>query len=117
MDLPDNKFTSPMGDLTAARFGGHTVANENVVSVGTTRQTLLRNNPNRVSWAMINEGLNDVRVTFDPSISSTSGWLLSASGGIILSDWETDGDTVGYEIFGIAVGAPNNVRIREVFRL
>ena len=116
MALPNNPPQSPLEALSYARFGGHTYAIEGVVSVGTTRQTLIRNNPNRVYWVMVNEGANDVRVSFDPSITSASGFLLAASGGVIIGDWENEGETVGYETFGLAVGAAVNVRIREVIR-
>lgn len=83
----------------------------------TTRDTVLPNNPNRVFWAMINEGANDIHISTDPSITNTSGWLLPASGGVISMNWQIDGESVGYAVYAICSVSPNNLRIREVIRL
>lgn len=116
MALPNVVPQSPLETLSIARFGGHTYGTEDVVTVLTTRTTILRNNPNRVYWVMINEGANDIRVSFDPSISATSGFVLAASGGVIVADWFNEGETVGYEVYGIAVGVDTRLRVREVIR-
>ncbi len=107
---------SPLEALSNRRFEGHTYINEGVTTLGATRVVLLPNNPNRLFWILINEGLNDVRVSTSPDISAVSGWLVPASGGIISMFWEQDGEGVGYTLYGIAtVGAPD-VRVREVVR-
>lgn len=113
----ENPTISPLRALSQSRFGGPTYAVERVVTIPLTRITLLVNNPNRVYWMVINEGLNDVRVTIDPAISATSGWLLPAAGGVLLSDWEDEGEIVGYEVYAIANVAASTVRVREVIRL
>ena len=116
MAIPNNKPQSPLEALSLERFGGHTYGTEEVITVFVTRTTILRNNPNRVYWVMINEGANDIRVSFDPSITAVSGFVLAASGGIIICDWFNEGETVGYEVYGIAVGVDTRVRVREVIR-
>lgn len=107
---------SPLEALSYQRFGGKTYLQEKVFSLTTNLDVLLPNNPNRVFWAMINEGSFDVRLSTDPTITNTSGWLLAASGGAITMDWSIDGESVGYAIYGRSASAPEFVRIREVIR-
>lgn len=109
--------TSPLYLLSNQRFGGRTTVTEQVVTVGTARVTLLQNNPNRLFWAVINEGGNDVRLSTDATITATSGWLLLNNGGVILSSWEDDGESVGYPVYAIAGIAGISVRVKEVTRL
>lgn len=114
MDTPDIKTPSPLEGVSIERFKRNTVRQETVVSVGVARVTLIRNDPNRLFWNAINEGANDVRLSTDPNITATSGWLLPAGGGVISMFWEQDGEGVGYEVFAIAVAGANDVRVAEV---
>lgn len=107
---------SPLEELSTGWFKGHTYAQEKVFNMTTNRDTLLSNNPNRVFWAAINEGSQDVHLSTDPAITNTSGWLLPAGGGVIIMDWEHDGESVGYAVYAICGTSPNNVRVREVIR-
>jgi hypothetical protein len=116
--LPDNgKGLSPLEALVIERLGGKTTIVESLVTVGTTRGIMLVNNPNRIFWAMINEGTSSVRVSNDPDIGSTSGWLLSSNGGVIMMIYDEDGEAVGQQVFGIASIAGQVVRVRETVRL
>lgn len=117
MDDNEYKSVSPIDALAYERFKGKTYAIESVVVVGTARSELLRNNPNRFFWIAINEGAADVRLSTSPDISSASGWLLPANGGVISMFWEQDGESVCYSVFAISAVAGQNVRIREVARL
>ncbi len=108
---------SPLEALSKIRFGGRTFGVENIVTFGTTRVSLLRNNPNRVYALLINEGDSDIRVSIDGNVAIASGFILAASGGLIEISWETDGETVGYELYGISSGVANTVRTHEVIRL
>lgn len=107
---------SPLEGLSIQRFGGKTYLQERVFNMTTNLDVLLPNNPNRVFWAIINEGANDVRLSTDPTITNSSGWLLPAAGGVIIMFWESDGESVGYAIYGRCSVSPNNIRIREVIR-
>ena len=110
------KNTSPISELSASRFGGNTYVNEQVVTIGTASFTRLPNNQNRVRIAFINEGANDIRLSNTPDVTVTSGWIIAASGGVVILDWEDDGEGVSYEFYLVAVGASSNLRIREVIR-
>lgn len=115
--LPENaKTPSPLEGVSIGRYQGATYPQEQVIPVAITRTRLIANNPNRFFWIAINEGVNDVRLGNDPNIGASTGWLLPAGGGVISQWWEEDGESVGYEVFAIAVGAPVNVRVREVIR-
>lgn len=114
MALEPDEFRSILERINVQKFGVRTFSEERIVPVGTTRVSLLRNNPNRIFWICINESLNPIRVSNANDVSTTSGWLLQANGGIISMWWEEDGEGVGYELFAIAGVAANNVRIREV---
>ncbi len=107
---------SPVAGLTDEHYHGHTMTVENVLSVATAPLTRLPPNPNRVAWQIINEGANDVRVSFLPDITASSGWLLASNGGSIGMEWDEDGEGVTYDIYLIASVAACNVRVREVIR-
>ncbi len=117
MTLPSENPKSPLEGLSIQKMGGRTFGRDTVTSVPTTRIDLLPNNPNRIQWVMINEGVNDVRISNDPAITASSGWLLAANGGVISMDQFFDGETPGYTVYAIANGVASNVRIREVLRL
>ncbi len=116
--MTDNGYVarSYLEALSITRFGGRTYGQEAVVSVPTTRIVLLPNNANRVLWQAINEGGNDVRISIDTAIGASSGWLLAANGGVIISDQFNDGEVVGYAVYAIANAVASNVRIKEVIR-
>lgn len=115
--LPENTpARSPLEELSMERFKGKTYSQEKLVNMTTGRDTLLPNNPNRLFWVAINEGITDVHLSTDPSITNTSGWLLPAQGGVISMFWEEDGESVTYEVFARCIASPNYVRVREVIR-
>lgn len=107
---------SPIEELSFEQFKGHTFAQEQVIALTGNLDTVLPNNPNRVQWIMINEGTFDVRISNDPTITNTSGWLLPANGGVILMDYKNDGEGVAYAVYARVANLPNIIRIREVIR-
>ncbi len=111
------KERSPLEALSRLRFGGRTFAQENIVVVGTTRVSLLRNNANRVYALILNESANDIRVSIDGAVGTATGFILAASGGMIELSWEDDAESVGYELYAISTVAGNNVRVHEVIRI
>lgn len=116
--MSDNhdKTPSPLEGVSITRFQGSTYIQETLSTIGLTRINLLSNNPNRVFWVAINESDSDVRLSTDPNISATSGWLLAAAGGVISMFWEQDGEGVGYAVYAIAAAVGKIIRVREVIR-
>lgn len=108
---------SPLEEVSNSIFKGKTFPRETVVSVGTSRVIVLANNPNRLSWQIINESAIDVRVSNDATLTSASGWLVASNGGVVSMVYYDDGEAVGYQLFGIAVAAGASLRIRELLRL
>lgn len=108
---------SPLEELSIERFKGNTYVQETIVRVDPTRTDFLLNNPNRLFWIAINEGGSDIRLSTDPDIDASTGWLLAAGGGVISMFWEQDGEAVGYHVYSIASVVASQVRVREVIRL
>lgn len=107
---------SPLETVTNERFQGKTYPNEFVLTLTASPAEILPNNPNRLFWMVLNEDALDGRVSIDPQITTTTGWILAANGGVISMFWEEDGEAVGYPVYGVSVGAGSKVRIREVIR-
>lgn len=112
-----NYTPSPLEELVIRELGGRTFIREQVISVATTRTSIMPNNPNRLAWSIENESVNDMRFTTDPGITSTSGWLLSSNGGYGSMIYLEDGEATGQEVYAIALVAAGNLRVREVIRL
>ena len=107
---------SPLSELSKARYSGNTIVQERAASVGTARVEILPNNPNRLSWDIINTSLIDIRVSSNPNLTMTTGFLLAPSGGVMGMDFQEDGDGAGYGIYAIASAAGASIWIREVTR-
>jgi hypothetical protein len=116
MDDQPIRTPSPLEGVSINRFQGKTYTQELLTPISTVRVEVLPNNPNRFFWIAINEGAQDVRVSTDPTISATSGWLIPANGGVISMYWEEDGEGVGYAVYAIAPALGAMLRIREVIR-
>lgn len=102
-------------DLLRARLGTATnaVRNRAASSVGTTAADLLRNDPSRVSFQLVNLGAFTVFVTPLGEPSSTNGLRVEANGGALFVEWETDGEVVAWAWRGIAVGGTSALLILE----
>lgn len=106
-----------LAEIVKKLFGGPTTAKETVVAVTSARVILLPNNPNRFRWMLINEGVNDVRVSIDPNITAASGWLLPSGGGVMEMNMSEDGSVVGWQLYAITAAADVDVRALEELRL
>jgi len=98
------------------RFGFPTRAVENPVidSVGTTAAEILKNNPDRVFWLVINLSPNVVYLGFTGEVSSTRGIRLDSYGGWASMSVEEDGEAVAYLIFALATGASSAIYVLEI---
>ncbi len=109
-------LTSPLEEISYGIFKGKTFAKEKTVSVDAARVVLLENDPNRLAWSAINESAVDVRVSNDPTLTGSTGWLLNASGGVVSMVYYDDGEVTGYQVFAFGAAAGASVRVREVLR-
>ncbi len=107
--------TKTLGDLVQDFLGVKTFHRDNPVTatVGLASQTLLRQNPNRVAFLVVNLSPNNVHIGPFGDVSSSKGILASPSGGNIVAHYREDFDIVGLEWFGIANVAGSAVLVIE----
>lgn len=85
-----------------------------VSQIGLTPTQLLSNNPDRLSWFIVNLGVNDAFITFDPYPSTTRGIILSSGGGGVNFIWSEEFDLVGYDLWGITTVGAVDIFLVEV---
>jgi len=95
------KNVSPLEKLSYDVFKRHTMPVSNLLYVLDGPTQILQNNPNRVYTLIQNIGVDDIYLGFDNMVGYGHGIRLFAQGGAVSLDFRTDGETVGYELFGI----------------
>ncbi len=107
--------TRTLADLVRGHLGVPTFTRENpeVSTVGVTPVTVLRQNPNRVAFTIVN--LSAVEVFLRPlqNPSATVGILVGPGGGSLTLDWLEDFDLCGYEWRAVANAAASPVFVLE----
>ena len=103
-------------EFTLKRFGFPTRAVENPVtdSIGTSAEEILRNNPDRVFWLVVNLSSNVVYVALSEEVSATHGIRLDANGGWASMSVEEDGEAVAYAVHAKATGAASAIYVLEM---
>jgi len=106
----------PLTDLLLRQFGVKTrpIVNPLVSEVAITATKILANNPNRLSFTIVNLGATAVYIALDRDVSAEKGIYLSASGGHVNVSYDTDFDMVAWEWFAISVDAANKIYIISV---
>jgi hypothetical protein len=100
--------------FAAARFGTQTRLRDRVVNVGTTIGEILGNNPDRLSWRVVNRSVNNGAIGFDRESTFANGYLVAAAGGTAAMDVEKDGEAVAQAVFAINDAAAGDWRVLEV---
>jgi len=88
-----------------------------VTQVETTVTQLLKPNPNRLAWTLINLGANQVYVAFSNDVSSSKGVYVSATGGVFGLLFSEDFDLCAYPVWAIADTAAAACYLVEIFAL
>ena len=103
-------------EVSFKRFGFLTQAVENpaISSIGTTVDTALKNNPDRVFWLIINLSGNVVYVALSRDVSTTKGIRLDPNGGWASMSADEDGEAVAYEVFAVATAAASAIYVLEI---
>lgn len=93
------------------KFGMKTrsVTNPVTPTVATSKTLILKNNPDRLAYTVINLTGFALHVAFDREVSSTRGILIPPSGGSLTLTAEEDGELVGYELFGISTSSSSTI--------
>ena len=104
-----------LSTLIEREFGVKTGSRENPItdSVGVSAARVLPNNPNRLSWVIVNLSANIVYLAFSPDVSSSKGILLSANGGIGSMIYKEDFELVAREVYAVASAAASAIYVVE----
>lgn len=104
-----------LDDLIKARFGTNTRPRDNPenASIGVTPLLILRQNPDRLAFSVVNLSTNAVFIGPFQDVSSTKGYRLVISGGSISFLGDEDFHVVGYDWFAVAAGAASQIFIQE----
>jgi hypothetical protein len=102
-------------DLIAAQFGvlTDTVTNIVTATVGTTAEIIARNDPRRVGLYIQNLSTGVMWVGPFPDPSATKGIRLFANGGAVQLLADEDLMLVGYEFYGVAQVAGQQIYVQE----
>jgi len=103
----------------AQKFGFKTrlVVNPVTDTVGTTATEILKNNPDRVYWLIVNLSAYDGYAGWDRGVSATKGILLPANGGYASASAQEDGELVIYPVYAVNLTAAGTWMIVEVERV
>lgn len=112
----------PIAGATAAEqarraYGGPTRVQSTTFTLTTTVQQVLGNNPRRVFWSVINRGVVNAAVDWDPGMTYANGILLGAAGGFAQADVREDGETTGWALFGASESGSAVLRVVEIMRV
>lgn len=94
-------------DLFEKEYGVLTGKVENPLTdeVGTSATQLLKPDPGRLNYTLVNLGATDLQFCFTPDPSTTKGIFVAKSGGYVTLDWKDDGLLVTYPIWAISTVA------------
>jgi len=98
-------------------FPTRLVINPVTNNVGTAATLILKNNPDRIFWLIVNLSGNDGYAGWDAQVSSTRGLLVPSNGGYVSASIEEDGELVIYEVYAILNVAAGTWMIVEVERI
>jgi hypothetical protein len=96
------------------RFGAILDASERTVTVGATPTLILRHDPGRFMWLIINLSSANGYIAFSTGVSSSFGMLLNASGGERVALADEDGPLPVKEVWGVSDSAGSTWYVVEV---
>lgn len=87
--------------------------NPNISSVDTTPLKLLNNNPNRVSFLIVNMSVNSLYISPMRDVSSTKGIFIASNGGYATFQWDRDFELVSQEWWCVGGAAGTTLYVLE----
>lgn len=108
--------TRTLQDLIRESLGIATfpAVNRVVSQIGVAAEQIMRQQPNRLAFLIVNLGTDSIYVGPFNDVAATKGVQVAASGGNVSAIYTEDFDLVGYEWFGIANVAATPVLILEL---
>ena len=70
---------------------------------------ILKNNPDRLTFTVVNLGATSMYVAWDRDVLATHGIYIAPNGGSFAMTADEDGELVGYELFGISITSANDI--------
>lgn len=107
----------PIEQLQAFPFPTRLVRNPVAGTVGTTATQVLRNNPKRVAWLIVNRSANLMDLEFNPENVGSNAIPLKPDGGFASADIREDGELVLREVWMSAGAALSRIGVFEVERI
>jgi len=98
-------------------FPSRPVINPVTDTVLTTPTLILRNNPDRIFWLVVNLSPNNGFLGWDTLVSSTRGLFIAGNGGFVSANIEEDGELVIQEVWAINLNAAGTYMIVEIERI
>jgi len=98
-------------------FPSRPIINPVTDTVATTPTLILRNNPDRIFWLIVNLSTYDGYAGWDTQVSSSRGLLIPANGGYASASIEEDGELVIHEVRAINIGGSGTWMIVEIERI
>jgi len=102
-------------DLLNARFGVPFTPrfNRETQSVGGGFTLVLRQDPARIAFTIVNVSTSDVGISPAGQPVSQKSFILAANGGVLTAQWDEDGEIVSQEWRGFAIVPPATLMILE----
>jgi len=79
--------------------------------VGVVAVRILTNNPQRVSFQIVNLSANVVYIGLTNQVAATHGIRLAPNGGLMSAIWDRDFEEVAHEWWAIATGAASDIYV------
>jgi len=108
---------TPIPARAKVGFPSRPVINPVTNTVDTTPTLILRNNPDRIFWLIVNLSANNGYVGWDTQVSSSRGLFIAGNGGFISANIEEDGELVIQEVYAVNLGASGTYMIVEVEKI
>lgn len=87
-------------------YGFPTDVNQNAVVINAATATrIFQNNPNRISWTIVNLGAAIAYLAFTSNAGAAFGMQLAATGGLMSMNARDDGEVPVMEIWALGAGA------------
>jgi len=105
-----------LADAIETKYGFHIRAEfpPKPFTLSTTPQEILKANPDRISWTIINLGTVVVHLAHGEDVSSTNGYYIAANGGSLGMTWDEDGELVGFPIWAVATSVTPTIFVMVV---
>jgi hypothetical protein len=95
------------GVVIAPRF------QRNADIVGGSIQLLLKQDPSRIAFTIVNVSVTDVGVIPTGQPTAQKSFIVAANGGVLSGDWREDGELISQEWRAFAVAPPASLLILE----